>query len=65
MTPEERVREFLRQWAMMRDKSDDIYGVYADVHAEMATLTATDLRSLLDELERTRRLLHSLTQEIP
>lgn len=43
----ERVAEFLRQWALMRDKVDRIYGVHADVNADMADLLASDLYELL------------------
>lgn len=43
-----RVTEFLRQWALMRDKTNVIYGVHADLDAEMADLCVSDLRELLN-----------------
>lgn len=59
-TVAERVAEFLRQWAMMRDKSHDIYDVLADPDGEMATLTTNDLHAVLDELTEQRELLDTL-----
>jgi len=47
---EERVREFLRQWKMFRDKADIIYGMLADPEQdETVDLTVSDLTALLDE----------------
>lgn len=47
-----RVQEFLRQWAMGKDKTDQIYGVQFDPSpaAEMADLFASDLRAILSAL---------------
>jgi hypothetical protein len=50
MTARERVAEFLRQWAKMRDKGEHIYGVATDPHGDPAVLRASDLRNVLAEL---------------
>lgn len=61
-TPEARVAEFLRQWALMRDKSDDIYGVHADPNGKMAQLTASDLHAVLERSFKMATVVLALTE---
>ena len=65
-TPFERVTEFLRQWAIPRDKSDLIYGVLFDnAKDEHADLLASDLRELLEEVELARNIISTVHEDSP
>lgn len=46
-----RVAEFLRQWQIPRNKSDEIYGVRHDIDGDVANLTVTDLTAVLSALQ--------------
>lgn len=55
---ESRVAEFLRQWAIPRDKTDDIYGILFDPECdELVHLYASDLHAVLSEVTRLRAML--------